>query len=369
MTDATYDAVRRRYLDVNGDHPMTPEDDDYVRRHFVPADAEALALAGAGSLPLPSYYLSDGTPMVPRDLRDPVEWAGGVDRLHDWFVSHWDVDQRATAEEEWGAYLSGRYVCLKSVTPVTIQQRTTWIEQIRAAVARLEQDPRDPVARGSLGEAVARLEGIELPMTEHDRLRFGGPLSPDVWIHDVRREHLTPPAPELPIRTSRLVLRRTRPEDAEAMWSYYGDADVAAYLLGEPWTRRYTEHIVRERTSEPDKLGLMIELDGEVVGDVVLMLQAPSYSVAEIGWVMHPAAAGRGIATEAATALLDLAFGHYGVHRVYAQLDARNDRSAALCERLGMRREAHRLRDFWSKGEWTDSLEYAVLAEEWAERR
>jgi RimJ/RimL family protein N-acetyltransferase len=30
-----------------------------------------------------------------------------------------------------------------------------------------------------------------------------------------------------------------------------------------------------------------------------------------------------------------------------------------------MRREAHRLRDFWSKGRWTDSYEYALLAEEW----
>jgi RimJ/RimL family protein N-acetyltransferase len=50
---------------------------------------------------------------------------------------------------------------------------------------------------------------------------------------------------------------------------------------------------------------------------------------------------------------------------VTAQLDARNDRSAALCERLGMRRESHKRRDFWSKGEWTDSLEYAVLADEW----
>jgi RimJ/RimL family protein N-acetyltransferase len=81
--------------------------------------------------------------------------------------------------------------------------------------------------------------------------------------------------------------------------------------------------------------------------------------------VLDPRVAGRGIATEAARALVDLAFDHYGVHRVWAQLDARNEPSAALCERLGMRRESHKRRDFWSKGEWTDSYEYAVLAEEW----
>jgi hypothetical protein len=31
-----------------------------------------------------------------------------------------------------------------------------------------------------------------------------------------------------------------------------------------------------------------------------------------------------------------------------------------------MRRESHRLADFWSKGEWTDTYEYALLASEWS---
>jgi RimJ/RimL family protein N-acetyltransferase len=95
------------------------------------------------------------------------------------------------------------------------------------------------------------------------------------------------------------------------------------------------------------------------------MPQGPSYSQVEVGWSLDPRFHGRGIATEGARVIIDLAFGHYAAHRVTAQLDARNDRSAALCERLGMRRESHKLRDYWSKGEWTDSVEYAVLADEW----
>ena len=49
--------------------------------------------------------------------------------------------------------------------------------------------------------------------------------------------------------------------------------------------------------------------------------------------------------------MLRLGFEHFGLRRIVANLDARNDRSAALCERLGMRRETHRLGDFWSKGD------------------
>jgi RimJ/RimL family protein N-acetyltransferase len=30
-----------------------------------------------------------------------------------------------------------------------------------------------------------------------------------------------------------------------------------------------------------------------------------------------------------------------------------------------MRRESHRIGDFWSKGTWTDSYDYALLRDEW----
>ena len=356
-------SVRRRYLEVNGDHPMTAADDRYVCAHFVPADDEVLALIGAGSLPLPSYYLSDGTPMVPADLTDPIGWAGGADRLHHWFVAHWEADEQGTAEREWADYLTGQHVVLRDVQPVRMQQRTRYLEQIRAAVARLEQDPRDHTARGSLGEAVELLEQLTLPMTEYDRLRFGGPLAPEVWIHAVRRDHLLPRPPVLPLRTERLELRQATAADAEARLALYGNPDVARYTLMDTWTPGFAAF--RARTPHaPPSITLAVELDGRLVGDVFLMLQGPSYSQAEIGWALHPDFRGRGIATEAARAAIGLLFDHYGVHRVNAMLDARNDASARLCERLGMRREAHRLRDFWSKGEWTDSLEYAVLADD-----
>ena len=38
---------------------------------------------------------------------------------------------------------------------------------------------------------------------------------------------------------------------------------------------------------------------------------------------------------------------------------------APLAERIGMRREAHYIQDYWFKGEWTDSFIYAVLESEW----
>ena len=36
--------------------------------------------------------------------------------------------------------------------------------------------------------------------------------------------------------------------------------------------------------------------------------------------------------------------------------------AAKLAERIGMKREAHLRQDWWSKGEWTDTLVFAMLA-------
>ena len=88
----------------------------------------------------------------------------------------------------------------------------------------------------------------------------------------------------------------------------------------------------------------------------------------EIGFAFHPDAQGRGYASEAATAVLELAFGLLGLHRVYGRTDARNVASAALMRRLGMRQEAHLRENEIFKGAWGDELVFAVLEDEFARR-
>lgn len=369
--------VRERYLAVNGAHPMTADDDAYVREHFVEVEGDpVLREMLADRLPLPSYLLSDGTPMVPADHGRLAEVAGGSARLHDWFVAFWAEDP-VTGEEEWGHYLSGRYVCLREVTPVTIRQKTERVAEANAAVAVLRGDPHDPVARAMLGEAVdgvlgvVGLEQLLLPMTRHDRLRFGGPTVRETWVEEPRREFLTPAAPELPIHTERLVLRRLETGDAVAFHEAWASPEWTSMLLSLPMNPAEVGEWVRRNVERPDPrfLRLAAVADGKVVGDAILILGGTGLTEGEIGWTIVPGQGGHGYATEAARAMLGVAFEHYGLRRVVANLDARNLRSAAVCERLGMRREAHKLGDFWSKGRWTDSLEYALLADEWRAAR
>ena len=89
---------------------------------------------------------------------------------------------------------------------------------------------------------------------------------------------------------------------------------------------------------------------------------------AELGYVFHPDHGGRGLATEAAAALMDWGFTEFAVHRVYARCHSRNDASARLMTRLGMRQEAHHVESYLFRGEWADQLVFAVLAREWRTR-
>lgn len=178
-----------------------------------------------------------------------------------------------------------------------------------------------------------------------------------------------------PVRTERLLLRPLRLGDAEDHARYQGDPEAVRYLRWPVRTPEESREHLRRRAAlsrldvDGDVVVLAIEatvgpFTGRVVGDLTLIASSAAQGSAEIGWIVHPEAQGRGYATEGARALLGLAFAGLGAHRVVAQLDDRNTASARLCERLGMRREAHHLEDEFCKGEWTSTLVYALLERE-----
>jgi RimJ/RimL family protein N-acetyltransferase len=182
--------------------------------------------------------------------------------------------------------------------------------------------------------------------------------------------------PTYPITTTRLRLRPLTVRDIPALLSYRGDPEVCRYLPFEPMTEDVLAARLagdlgrREISSEGDAVTLGAERvdDGRLVGDVVLFFHSERHAGGEIGYVFHPDVAGQGLATEACTAILDLAFGELGLHRIVAKMDARNHASMRLAERLGMRREAHHVRAEMFKGEWSDLLVYALLHDEWRAR-
>ena len=179
------------------------------------------------------------------------------------------------------------------------------------------------------------------------------------------------------MRTARLLLRPATADDVEATWRYHRLEPVTRWLTRAPATlEEYREHVTR-----PESLAkaLVVELDGEVIGDLMLAVEDAWAQAevahdaagvqAELGWVFDPGATGRGYASEAVAALIRICFEDLGLRRVTAGCFTDNEPSWRLMERLGMRRETHAVRESLHRsGEWLDGFYYALLADEWRER-
>ncbi|MGK9147640.1 GNAT family N-acetyltransferase [Plantibacter flavus] len=164
----------------------------------------------------------------------------------------------------------------------------------------------------------------------------------------LRGPRIEQPVDARPIQTPRLLLRRHELRDAESWYRIQSSPDVLAHL---PWPARdraaSREHL-RHRTGHTrlwqsgDFLALAIEHGGRLIGDVSLHLRQVRTAdrSAEIGWVLDPAAGGHGYATEAAGAMLDLAFEQVRATVVTAVIEPENTASIALAERLGFLRTA-----------------------------
>ena len=175
-----------------------------------------------------------------------------------------------------------------------------------------------------------------------------------------------------PKTTERLTLRPAEQRDALPTFAIRSQPEVAHWLTNLPQDPTAWEEGFGERLAST----LIIEKDGVVIGDLYLHVQDPwsqaevreeaAGTVVEIGYLLDPAYAGQGYATEAVREELRICFEEVGVRRVIAQCFADNVPSWRLMERLGMRREEYAVRDSLhrTKG-WIDGMGYALLAEEW----
>ena len=173
--------------------------------------------------------------------------------------------------------------------------------------------------------------------------------------------------------SARLVLRRFRPEDLDTFVAYRSDPDIARYQSWEaPYRPSQAGQFLQELQGiHPDTPGqwfqfaVALRRTDRLIGDCAAHVPAEDPRQAEIGFTLAPEHQGSGSATEAVRRLLQYLLIERGKHRVSATCDDRNIRSAAVLERVGMRREGHLLESTWSKGEWTSDLLYAVLGREW----
>ena len=150
------------------------------------------------------------------------------------------------------------------------------------------------------------------------------------------------------LRSERLTLRPYTLDDVDFVFDMYSRWEVQQYLGRTPQISTQRDEAVarieRWNAISDSIRGFWLAVDtdsGKRLGTLLLTDlpfsndRGPSGEI-EIGWHLHPNAWGRGVATEAATAVLDHAF-DAGLERVLAVVKPDNLASQRVAERLGMK--------------------------------
>jgi RimJ/RimL family protein N-acetyltransferase len=187
------------------------------------------------------------------------------------------------------------------------------------------------------------------------------------------RPFACPATPMTILTTARLRLEPLDSSHLDGMQGVNSDAEVMRFISGQPETREETlaglERIqARWREFGYSWWGFVSLASGEIVGAGCIQnlrrTDSPSPDPAcplEIGWRLRRDCWHQGLASEAAIAMADFAFGPLRAPELYAVCHPDNAASAAVMQRLGME---HLGLDTWYGERMTT---YRVSAARWKE--
>ena len=171
------------------------------------------------------------------------------------------------------------------------------------------------------------------------------------------------------IETERLRLRPYGLDDVEDVLSYASDPEWARYLgpVPQPYTRADTERFLASQLSQDrtKRASWAIEYPGSAVGGVNIGFDAEN-RVGTIGYSIARHLWGKGLATEAAGAVIDASFTACpDLNRIQATTDERNLGSLRIMEKLGMVREGFLRQHQYVRGEFRNTVWCGLLRCEW----
>ncbi|MBA2246958.1 MAG: GNAT family N-acetyltransferase [Chloroflexia bacterium] len=151
------------------------------------------------------------------------------------------------------------------------------------------------------------------------------------------------------IETDRLLLRPMIAEDIDPLLMVFGDPLVMAAFDSAPFDRARMEDWVQRNLDHKDRHGyglftVILKEPGAIIGDCGLermeLDDGPATgSAVELGYDLRSDFWNRGLATEAAVAVRDHAFGTLRLPRLVSLIRQGNIASRRVAEKIGMRHE------------------------------
>jgi ribosomal-protein-alanine N-acetyltransferase len=173
------------------------------------------------------------------------------------------------------------------------------------------------------------------------------------------------------LETERLLLRGWEPSDAEHVYAYASDPDVAAYMAWDRHTvlddavaflngfvvqaygRQELSYAICRR-SEPER----------ALGGIGVHWHSLRHRVMELGYVLSRAHWGHAYVPEAARALISFAFQTTPVECIYAPIFSINTKSRRAASKMGLKLEGVLRSRLELRGQRWDEAIYSVLRSE-----
>jgi len=177
------------------------------------------------------------------------------------------------------------------------------------------------------------------------------------------------------IETPRLRLRKLQMSDAQDIFEYGSDPQVARHVLWSAYrnigeARGYLRFMIgKYRRGEPASWGIELKSSGKIIGTIGFMWIQYDNASAEAGYSLSRAYWNKGIMTEALTGLIDYGFRYLQLNRIEAQHETDNPASGAVMRKCGMVHEGTLRQRMLNKGKFVDVDLYAILKRDYKKAR
>jgi RimJ/RimL family protein N-acetyltransferase len=178
------------------------------------------------------------------------------------------------------------------------------------------------------------------------------------------------------ITTERLIIRPFQKTDYQDLYEYLSLKEIYKYEPGEPVSLEEAKKLSMERAGGHNFWAATLKENKKLIGHVSFIQTEPKHFLTwEIGYIFSPKYQNKGYATEASRAVINYAFKKLGTHRIVAYCSQDNPASWKVLEKCGMRKEGSFKKNVYfhldenRKPKWFDSYQYALLCEEFNEKR
>ena len=176
------------------------------------------------------------------------------------------------------------------------------------------------------------------------------------------------------LETDRLLLRRLTLDDANDIFEYASEPDVAKYV---PWEHHKSIEdsltflnfaLAKYKEKKVSDWGIVLKENNKLIGTIAFHWWSIDHASAEVGYALSKNHWNKGLTTEALNEILKFGFKKMELNRIEGRTRVENIASQSVLKKAGMSYEGTMREQFFTKGDYRDFIMFSILRKEYLER-